>query len=100
MTERRGPAPWARGLAVGLTVLAGLGVRLSSTMDSDALLATAVLLVLAAAGCLRYAGRVVRNVHSPFRARWFDITEYVTLISLVPGRRRGSRHVQRDPGGG
>jgi hypothetical protein len=80
-------------VAVGLIVLAGLGVRLSSTMDSDGLLAAAVLLVLAAAGCLLYVGRVVCSVRSPFRARWFDIAEYVTLISLVPGRRRGSRYI-------
>ncbi len=71
-------------VVIGLVVLAGLGVRLSSTMDPDWLLATATLLVLAAAGCLLYAGRVVRSTHSPFRARWFDIAEYVTLISLIP----------------
>jgi hypothetical protein len=70
-------------VAVGLIVLVGLGVRLSSTMDSDGLLAIAVLLVLAAAGCLLYAGRVVRSVRSPFRARWFDIAVYVALVSLV-----------------
>jgi type VII secretion integral membrane protein EccD len=69
---------------VGLIILAGLGFRLASTMDTDWLMALAALCALAAMACLYYAGRVVRSVHSPFKARWFDILEYLTLISLIP----------------
>jgi ESX secretion system protein EccD len=71
-------------VVVGLIILAGLGLRLSSTTDTNGLLAVAAILAMAAAACLYYASRVVRSVHSPFRARWFDILEYVSLISLIP----------------
>jgi type VII secretion integral membrane protein EccD len=71
-------------IAVGLVVLAGLGVRTASDMDTDWLVTTAVGLAVAGALCLVYAGRVVRGSNSPFRARWLDILEYLVLISLVP----------------
>ncbi|HEU5475318.1 MAG TPA: type VII secretion integral membrane protein EccD [Actinophytocola sp.] len=71
-------------VAAGLAMLAGFTIHLSSTMDPDTLMTLAVFLVLAAACTLFYANRIVRNIHSPFRARWFDILEYLTLISLIP----------------
>src|SRR6476469_8234111 len=71
-------------VTVGLVVLTGLGVRLSSTVDSDWLLTIATALGVAGALCVVYAGRVVRGASSPFRARWLDILEYLVLIGLVP----------------
>jgi type VII secretion integral membrane protein EccD len=71
-------------VVVGLIVLAGLGIQLSRTLRPDWLLTAAALLATAAVLCLYYAGRVERNVHSPFRARWLDRLEYLVLISFVP----------------
>jgi type VII secretion integral membrane protein EccD len=71
-------------VAVGLVMLTGLGVRLASTLDHDWLITLAVLLAIAGGLCVMYAGRVVRQDHSPFRARWLDILEYLVLISLLP----------------
>lgn len=71
-------------VVVGMVVLAGLGIQLAWTLSVDWLLTSAALLVIAAALCLYYAGRVERNVHSPFRARWLDRLEYLVLISFVP----------------
>ncbi|MEO3743658.1 type VII secretion integral membrane protein EccD [Plantactinospora sp. B5E13] len=71
-------------VAVGLLILAGLGWRLPSILGPSWLFATAAVLGAAGALCLVYADRVVRNRHSPFRARWLDILEYAVLISLLP----------------
>lgn len=71
-------------VTVGLVVLAGLGVRVASTVDTDWLLAGAAALTVGGALCVVYAGRVVRGANSPFRARWLDILEYLVLIALVP----------------
>jgi len=69
---------------VGLVVLTGLGIRLGAALSPTGLLVAAGLLALSAALCLFYASRVVRNVHSPFRARWLDWLEYLVLIAFVP----------------
>jgi type VII secretion integral membrane protein EccD len=71
-------------VAIGLVVLAGLGVRAVSTMDTQWLWLLTALLASAAGLCVVYAGRVVRQENSPFRARWLDILEYLVLISLLP----------------
>lgn len=61
-------------------------------------LAVATALALAGGLCLVYADRVVRNLHSPFRARWLDILEYLVLISLIPvaAAMLGIYHAVRD----
>jgi ESX secretion system protein EccD len=79
-----GAAQRVAPVVVGLVVLTGLGTRMGITLDGDWLIVAAGLLVLAAALCLFYASRVVRNVHSPFRARWLDWLEYLVLIAFVP----------------
>lgn len=79
-----GAAQRVAPVVIGLVVLAGLGFRLTRTLNVDWLLVVAVLLALSAALCLFYASRVVRNVHSPFRARWLDWLEYLVLIAFVP----------------
>lgn len=71
-------------VAVGLAVLTGLAVRLSSTMDTDWLFTTAVGVAVAGLLCVVYASRVTAGANSPFRARWLDILEYIVLISLLP----------------
>ncbi|WP_243754323.1 type VII secretion integral membrane protein EccD [Labedaea rhizosphaerae] len=79
-----GAAQRVAPVVVGLVILTGLGTRMAITLDTDWLIVGAALLVLAAALCLFYASRVVRNVHSPFRARWLDWLEYLVLIAFVP----------------
>jgi type VII secretion integral membrane protein EccD len=69
---------------VGMVILASLGIQLTSTMASAWLAFVAVAVACAGAGSLFYATRVTRNAHSPFRARWLDVLEYVVLISLIP----------------
>jgi type VII secretion integral membrane protein EccD len=71
-------------VVVGLVMLTGLGVRLASTVDDSWLFASAAVLAVAGALCVVYAGRVVRQQNSPFRARWLDILEYLVMISLLP----------------
>jgi type VII secretion integral membrane protein EccD len=71
-------------VVLGLVVLLVLGVNLVSTGDAAVLGVGAVALAVAGGACVFYAGRVTRGLHSPFRARWLDVLEYVVLISLLP----------------
>lgn len=71
-------------VVAGLVVLAGLVLRLASDADTNRLLAFAAGMVVLAAACLWYAERVVRGEHSPSRARWLDVLEYLVLIALLP----------------
>lgn len=71
-------------VVVGLVVLTGLGVRVAATVGDEWLFTLTSLLAVAGGLCVVYAGRVVRQENSPFRARWLDILEYVVLISLLP----------------
>jgi type VII secretion integral membrane protein EccD len=71
-------------VVAGLLVLTGLVWRLAADADTNRLLAFAAGMVVTAAACLWYAERVVRGEHSPSRARWLDVLEYLVLIALLP----------------
>ncbi len=71
-------------VVIGLAMLGALGWWLTTAADRTWLLAYAAGAGTAGVVCLWYAGRVVRNVHSPSVARWLNVLEYTLLIAIVP----------------
>lgn len=69
------PGVAALGFAAGWLVLDG---------NRALVLSAGIAVVVAAAICVAYAGRVVRGHHSPYWARVLDVAEFLSLVSLVP----------------
>ncbi|KAA2266474.1 type VII secretion integral membrane protein EccD [Solihabitans fulvus] len=71
-------------VAVGLAVLARLGLWLALRGDRVVVFGSVLAIAVAAVVCLLYANRVVRGRKSPYWARLMDIAEFLSLIALLP----------------
>ncbi len=71
-------------MGVGIAVLTALGVWLAANGNQVTTLAWVAVLALAGVLCLGYANRVVRNRKSPYWSRFFDVTEFLGLMAIVP----------------
>ncbi len=71
-------------LTAGLVVLVLGGIRLAVTVDRTWLLAIAGGVAVVAVVSLAYAARVVRGRRSPYWSRLIDITEFLSLVALLP----------------
>ncbi|MFD9891875.1 type VII secretion integral membrane protein EccD [Amycolatopsis sp. NPDC059027] len=67
----------------GLTLVTA-GVWLAASGQRTAVFAAGFAVVVAAIVCLVYATRVARGVRSPYWSRLLDVTEFLTLLALVP----------------
>ncbi|MEC3978327.1 type VII secretion integral membrane protein EccD [Amycolatopsis sp. H20-H5] len=71
-------------VSFGAVALLCAGVWLAASGDRTAVFCAGLAVVLAAVVCLAYATRVARGQRSPYWGRLLDISEFLTLLALVP----------------